>query len=288
MKNTRYILIIGLVSFFVMHNFIVCNAAEKEMLSGNKYHQITQSIDEQWSLLHRARQFEEQRKFPEAREIYEVLYEDWATSSIQGMAQVGLIRMYENLGFYEQALSLVEKMLQANRVPETVQKYQQTKQRLLQKIEAQKRGEKIEEAKLVPQSSGSINTIADFETASYGAQKQYMEEKLPRNTEIYRLSKQAMLAEHAGKFSEAKGYYEQLLSKKDDAIAAQGEVAWPMLHCAVQRMSELTGDETREKEMLVWLKTNMLALQGEYHKHLDGLLPNVQDHLRARLRYFNL
>lgn len=288
MKNVRCILIIELILFFMMHHFIVCSAAEKEMLSGNKYHQIAQNIDEQWALLHRARQFEEERKFSDAREIYEVLYEDWATSSIQGMAQVGLIRIYEGLKLYEQALPLVEKMLQVNRVPETLQKYQKTKQRLLQKIEAQKRGEKIEEPKAMPQNPNSIHSLADFETASYDEQKRYMEEKLPESTDILRLSKQAMMAEHAGNFKDAKGFYEQLLPQKDAVTAAQGEMAWPMLHCAVQRMSELTGDEAREKEMLVWIKENMLNPQGQYHHFLSGLMPQVIDHLKQRINKYQL
>lgn len=137
-------------------------------------------------------------------------------------------------------------------------------------------------------SQSPIRSVADFTRASHADQKQFMEKRLPEDTEIRRLGKQAMLAEHAGKFGDAKGYYEQMLQRKEEAVAAFGESGWAMLYPAVQRMSELTGDEMREKEMLVWIRDNMLAAQGMYHQYLSGLLPQVQDHLKDRIKKFDL
>ena len=136
--------------------------------------------------------------------------------------------------------------------------------------------------------SRSTNIIADFQKADYASQKKFLEKNLPEETEILRLSKQAMLAEHAGKFANAKGYYEQLLSRREDVTAAQGDVAWPLLHCAVQRTSELTGDEAREKEMLVWIKSNMLDPQGRFHQFVSRLMPEVIDHLNKRIKKYQL
>lgn len=112
-------------------------------------------------------------------------------------------------------------------------------------------------------------------------------EKFP-SSPIYRLSKQAFLDEHAGKFREAKESYEKLLLAKDGTTAAFGESAWVMLHCAVQRTSEVTGDEARERQMLVWIRDNMLTERAPYSECLSGLLPDVQDHLRERLKKFAL
>lgn len=134
----------------------------------------------------------------------------------------------------------------------------------------------------------AIQSVVDFGMASPDTQKRYMEENLPADTEIHRLSKQAMLAEHAGEFSEAKKYYEAMLSRKEEVIAAYQESGWVMLHPAIQRTSEMTGDEAREKEMLIWINKNMLSDQGTYHKYLNGLLPNVQAHLKERVKKFNI
>ena len=53
---------------------------------------------------------------------------------------------------------------------------------------------------------------------------------------------------------------------------------------AVQRMSELTGDESREKEMLDWIRENMFGVQGLYHSYLNSLAPGVRDHFEDRLK----
>jgi len=96
------------------------------------------------------------------------------------------------------------------------------------------------------------------------------------------------LAEHSGNFAKAKDLYDQLLVQKEAVISAQGESAWVMLHCAVQRMSELTGDEAREKEMLNWIKANMLDPQGSSHQFLSQLMPDVIDHLNKQIKKYQL
>jgi len=53
-------------------------------------------------------------------------------------------------------------------------------------------------------------------------------------------------------------------------------------------MSDLTGDEAREKEILVWIRDNVLVEQGPYHQYLSGLLPQVQEHLKGRIKKFGL
>ena len=147
--------------------------------------------------------------------------------------------------------------------------------------------QKIEESKLaVPVASQvqPISRISDFHNANYGSQKQFLEKRLPEDTEIRRIGKQALLAEHAGKFKEAKEAYEKMLLRKEETVAAFREEGWVMIHPAVQRTAELTGDQAREKEMLVWIRDNMIAEEGAYHRYLNGLLPSVQAHLKERIK----
>ena len=63
---------------------------------------------------------------------------------------------------------------------------------------------------------------------------------------------------------------------------------WVMLYPAIQRTSELTGDEKREKEALVWIKANMLDSQGQFHQSLSHLMSKVIDHLNKQIRKYQL
>lgn len=40
--------------------------------------------------------------------------------------------------------------------------------------------------------------------------------------------------------------------------------------------------------MFVWIRDNMLNEQGPYHQYLRGLLPDVQSHIKERLKKFDL
>lgn len=134
-----YICCVLFLSFF--SNLVYASndrAAEIEQLSQN-HQKVVSRVDAQWGLLRQALQMENQKRFVEARVLYEKLYNEWATSSIRGMAAVGLINVYENLGMYQHSLQLVERMLRVNKMPETVATFQMARQRLIQKIEAQGR-----------------------------------------------------------------------------------------------------------------------------------------------------
>ncbi|MGI6241796.1 MAG: tetratricopeptide repeat protein [Candidatus Omnitrophota bacterium] len=235
----------------------------------------------------KAYQYEKDGKFNEAIYIFSQVADEYGSSAVASPSRNALIRLYEQTAQYDKALEQVEWFLSGNQTEQGRACSLADKQRLIAKIEAQKR-------ETEPMASTSdtqlppIKNIADFTKASYGDQKRYMEEKLPENTAILKLSKQAMLAEHAGDFKSAKESYEALLAQERAVTAAQGEVAWVMLHCAVQRTSEVTGDEVREKEMLVWIRDCMLVPDGQHHKYLNGLMPSVQDHLKERLRKFGL
>ncbi len=255
--------------------------------SDAEYERELKQMESQWQVLHLAYQ-EEQKGDLNAAILY---FQKALPLGDQSVPRIALKELYEKTGQNEKALEQVEWLLKGNQNAQGRQNSLADKQRLLQKIEARKQGAKIDAPKpssAVEAPQSSLRNISDFNQASQGDQKKFMEKKLPEDTEVLRLSKQAMLAEHSGDFKGAKEFYEQLLVRKEGVRAAYGEVGWVMLHAAVQRTSEVTGDGPREKEMLLWIRDNMLALQGPYHKYLRGLLPPVQDHLKERLNKFDM
>ena len=248
------------------------------------------ALDRYYSLLNRGDQFASTGQTRQALACYQAALGMAKNADGEGVARGTLLRFYENTGAYEAAFNETEWFLKRNLTAPGRVRYEAIKQRLLRKIEAQKRGQKVETAKVgaVVIAAPPIKKIADFQAADYGSQKRFLEKELPGNTNVLRLSKQALLAEHSGDFGPAKECYEKLLIQKDGVIAAQGEVAWVMLHPAVQRTSEVTGDEVLEKQMLVWISDNMLPENGVYHKYLGGLLPPVRDHLNERFKKFDI
>lgn len=263
-----------------------------KFMTDEEYERAKQNQDKFHNLLRRADSAAKLGSQDEAVKLYLKAISFSEGSSSEGVARGAAARYFEKIDKYDGALQQAEWCLQRLKEGEPVWvDYSEMKKRLLKKIEAQKRGEKIEDPNPAQPEAGKIQPIqkvSDFHKADYASQKQFLEKELPEDTEIHRLSKQAMLAEHAGKFGEAKKYYEAMLLRKEEMIAAYQEGGWVMLHPAIQRMSEMTGDEAREKEMLIWINSNMLSDQGAYHKYLNGLLPDVQDHLRKRIKKLNL
>lgn len=256
-----------------------------------QYAKALRQLDERVQREKEAYAYERANDFEKAIDAFEEVVRDYGNLVASSSARNALIRLYEQTGQNEKALEQVEWFLKGNQSEQGRQASLADQRRLLRKIEAQRRGEEVEEpnpASVASQQKQSIRRISDFHAAGYDTQQQFLEKELPEDTKIHWLSKQAMLTEHAGEFSEAKNYYAQLLEKKADVIAAFGEAGWVMLYPAVQRTSEVTGDEAREKAMLVWIRDNMLLDSGEYHRYLRGLLPSVQDHLRERLEEFDL
>jgi tetratricopeptide (TPR) repeat protein len=273
--------------------FSLCcaNSLTAETQSDLQYQQAINAQSQYHALRSQGNQLLREGKYPEALIYHEKAFEMARGTSMEGVSRSKLMVLYEKVDAYSKALEQCQWFLTHSKGNTPLwNDWIETKQRLLRKIEAQKGESKMRKVAALPTTtlSRSTNIISDFQGADYASQKKFLEKNLPEETEILRLSKQAMLAEHAGKFADAKMYYEQLLSREEDVTAAQGEVAWPMLHCAVQRMSELTGDEAREKEMLLWIKPNMLDPQGQFHQYLVNLMPDVIDHLNKQIKKYQL
>lgn len=259
------------------------------------------SVDEQYSAAmsrlekrvakeKRAYEYEKEGKLNEAISIFLEVANEHESSAVASPARNALLRLYEKTDQYDKALEQVEWFLSSNQNEQGRRLSLADKQRLLEKYEVQKRGEKVEESEPMAAERGTqpIKRVSDFYRGDYGSQKAFLEKELPEDTEIRSLGKQAMLAEHAGKFKEAKDFYEKMLLRKDETVAAFGEFGWVMLHPAVQRTSEVTSDEIREKEMLVWIRENIFLDQAPYRKYLKSLLPAVQDHIKERFKKYGL
>ncbi len=248
-----------------------------------------QVLEKYYELLHRGEQLSRDGNNQEALKLYQRALGLAKNKNGEAVARGAIIRLYEKIGDYGEALQEVEWFLARDLTAPGRRHYEAARQRLLQKIEEQKRGGAVSGAVVNSGSSSvAIHKTSDFLKAPYGEQKQFLEKRLPESSDVHRLAKQAMLAEHAGKFVEAKTAYEQLLLKKDEVEAALGVQAWVMLHPSVQRTSELVGDEAREKEMLIWIRDFMMTERSAYRQHLQGLLPDVQDHLKSRLKRYSL
>jgi tetratricopeptide (TPR) repeat protein len=271
--------IVFFILFFAVEGFAVAASTKTTESLLVKY----------YSLLNEGDQLALNGKKQEALDCYKKALRMAKNDDTEVVARGSLLRFYEKNGDYYLAMEETDWFLRRNLTLPGRMKYEETKQRLLKKIEAQKRGEKIEERKSEGDGGEQqINRASDFHKADYRSQGKFLEKALPEDTGIRRLGKQAMLAEHAGKFGEAKESYEKMLVRKEEAVAAFGESGWVMLHPAVQRTAEVTGDEVREKEMLVWIRDNILVDQGPYHQYLGGLLPQVQEHLKERLEELGL
>jgi hypothetical protein len=277
-------------SFSIGESFgMPASPADKKYMTEDEYQNALAKQNQIHAFIRVAGKYEKEGRHREALENYMRAYEIDQCAGLVAVCRGAMADNYEALGEYQKALDHIDWFLSGLNTNEPLfSMMTQTKKRLLQKIEAQKRGEGIEEPVSAIEKSQPVKRASDFYKADYGSQKKFLEEKLPEDTDILRLSKQAMLAEHAGDFRKARECYEKLLAQKGGVIAAQGEVAWVMLHAAVQRTSEVTGDEAREKEMLVWIRDQMIAEQGPCRKYLSGLMPPVQAHIKERLKKFGL
>lgn len=294
----KKIIVIILLLIFLSGEFFVVRAFEiakknNKYMTAVEYQNAIVKQNEIHNYIRTATNYEKKGQHDFALQYYLKAYEINECAGLRAVCRGAMADNYEALGEYDKALEHVDWFLKGLSPNEPLFKEMtETKQRLLQKIEAQKkysfRKATSMPAVSVSQVSRNSNIISDFQEKDYATQKQFLEKELPEGTDILRLSKRAMLAEHAGNFKDAKGFYEQLLAQKEGVAAVYGEAAWVMLHPAVQRMSELTGDETREKEMLVWIRDYMLAPDGQHHKYLNGLMPPVQGHLKERLKKFGL
>ena len=149
------------------------------------------------------------------------------------------------------------------------------KDHLLKKIEEQKK-----------QGGGAPKTSKPIVISAREKQKKFIESMKTQGIATY--FKQASLLELDGKFAEAREVYEKLLLQKDTITNEMGLANWVMLYPALQRTSELTDDSKREKDALVWIRDNLLPENGLYHKYLGALMTPVQDHLKERLKKFDL
>ncbi|HOW87347.1 MAG TPA: hypothetical protein PKV84_01650 [Candidatus Omnitrophota bacterium] len=273
-----------LFSFFIILNIFNVNCfaenAKGKFMTQEEFEAAKRGQDKFHALLHAGDVSFKSGNNQQAEFYYLEAYKFSKGTSSEAVARYVLAKFYKDTGNYEKSLELVNIDLPKLKQEEPAWEiYSEMKKDLLEKIKEQKKLEKRDDA---------VDKIKkEFPKANPEQQKRFLETFSSEGVEgVYRA---AFLAEQGRDFKKALEFYESLLPREDEILAAfKSEEGWVMLHPAIQRMSEITGDEAREKEMLVWIKANMLDPQGEYHKYLAGLLPNVQDHLKERIKKFNI
>lgn len=260
--------------------------ASSKKMSSEQYNQAREKQNEIHGYMRMAKRFEQEGNHKKALAYYLKAYEINQCAGLIAVCRNALAKQYEALGEYEKALEHVEWGLQKlegdktkGHIAELYKKDVETKQRLLKKIEEQKKWESKQDL-IVPQAK------AAFDKAGYGEQKQFLESLGGEG--VLDVFKDAMVAEHSGDYEKAREIYESLLPKKEEIDTQMGVGGWAMLYPAIQRTSELLGDEKREKEALVWIKDNLLNPNGEQHASLSKLQPQVIAHIQKRIEGYQL
>lgn len=240
---------------------------QKALIMQNKIH----------GFIRAANQCEKNGQYEAALENYLKAYEINRCAGLVAVCRGGIADNYEALGEYQKALEYVDVSLgKLSAYPQqpSYKKYAETKSRLLKKIEEQKN------------ESGAKKMTQESSQSDYARQRKFLESMKTQG--VATTFKEVALLELGGKFADACKVYEKLLLQREAIVREMALENWVMLYPAIQRTSELTGDEAREKEMLVWIRDNLIAEQGTFHRYLRGLLPDVQDHLKERLKKFGL
>ncbi len=240
---------------------------QKALIMQNKIH----------GFIRAASQCEKNGQYEAALENFLKAYEINRCAGLVAVCRGGIADNYEALGEYQKALDYVDVSLgklSAHPQQPSYKKYAETKSRLLKKIEEQKN------------ESGAKKMTQDSSQSDYARQRKFLESMKTQG--VATAFKEATLFEHAGKFADARKVYEKLLLQRETIAREMTLENWVMLYPAIQRTSELIGDETREKETLVWIKGNMLDPQGQFHGSLSKIMPAVIDHLNKQIKKYQL
>lgn len=279
MSKNLIILFLGFMVFeFLLPNgfSMVENRSNNKEMTQDEYQRALTMQGEIHGLIRSASKYEKMGQHELALENYLKAYEINQCASLVAVCRGALADNYEALGEYKAALEHVEWFLEGLNPKEPLfEGMLKTKIRLLKKIEEQKK------------SGGSVaKTYQRVMSSGQEEQKRFLESMQTKGVATY--FKQASLQELDGKFAEAREVYEKLLLKRETIAQEMNLENWVMLYPAIQRTSELIGDEKREKEALVWIKANILDSQGQFHQSLARLAPEVVDHLNKQIKKYQL
>ncbi|MDA9101153.1 hypothetical protein N9K06_00605 [Omnitrophica bacterium] len=278
-KTTLGIALI-ILSMGITSAYAFAQVPKKNSMSQEEYEARKRGQDKFHALLREGDYFAKQGDEKKAEQFYLEAFEFAKGTSSEAVALGNLARFYENVGEYQKSLQLVNEFLShLNAGERSWHRYTEMKQRLLQKIEDKTEWESRQDS-IVPQFKES------FEKASHEEQAEVL--KTFGGSGVRDEFKNAMVAEHGGDYAKAREIYESLLSRKEEIDTQMGVGGWAMLHPAIQRTSELLGDEEREKAALVWIKTNLLDPEGEHHASLSKLQPWVVSHIQERIEAYKL
>ncbi|MGI6241794.1 MAG: hypothetical protein ACOYJW_07675 [Candidatus Omnitrophota bacterium] len=283
MANIRKALIVIVVilgSIWLLPAVYALNKNLETQMSEEEYKKAIQTQN-------RYHSFYKSGKYAESKENYAlaVQYYERGLEIVRGYGPETIFRSAlkdscEKAGYYEKALEHTRWFLtNAKSATPLTGEFLAGEQRLLQKIEKQRSWE-LKQDPVVP----------DFREAfdqADNAQQERMLESLGGQG-VWDIFKDAMVAEHGGDFEKAREIYESLLPRKEEIDTQMGTGGWAMLYPAIQRTSELLGDDVREKEALIWIKDNLLNGEGQHHGSLKKLRPEVVLHIQKRIEKFQL
>lgn len=270
--------ILILCSTFLITSIV--NAEQKGPMTQEEYRQRLRSQTKYHQLLNAGDRAKKGGDNQLAAQYYEQALDVAKGSSLEGVTRGELSRLYERMGLYEKALENVQWILEkADKSSPLLSKYLETKKRLLGNLQKKKNWESKQNP-IVPKAQ------AAFDKADYEEQKQFLESLGGEG--VWDIFKDAMVAEHGGDFGKAREIYESLLPRKEEIDTQMGTGGWAMLYPAIQRTSELLGDDVREKEALIWIKDNLLNGEGQHHGSLKKLRPEVVLHIQKRIEKFQL
>jgi tetratricopeptide (TPR) repeat protein len=275
MKKTNKKLIIVLLA-------LACFSISQKIFAESDFafERVRQTMDEFEQLKSKGDFSYKNKNYQEAEIYYKQALDLVLNRPLEGVARGLLMRLYEEMGRYQEALSHLEWMLaRVDKSEPNRAYYSQTKSRLLQKIEEQKSWEAKQDP-VVPKFKNG------FEQASPEKQREFLEGL--GGPGIMDVFKEAMVAEHGGDFKRALGIYESLLPRKVDIEKEFGMDGWVMLYPAIQRNAEMLKDTPKEKEALIWMKENLLPGDARYHAALSKLMPQNVAHIEKRIKDYQL
>lgn len=259
-----------LISLSITGVFGFAQGSQNSSMTQKEYEARKRGQDQFHHLLRQGDRLAKEGDVQEAERLYLEAYEFSKGSSSESVALGKLARFYESVGEYSKSLELTNQFLAGlNEGEPAWYRYMGMKERLLENI-----------GQLAPQFKKS------FEKASHEEQSEALKTFGGRG--VWDIFKDAMVAEHGGDFEKAREIYESLLPRKEEIDTQMGTGGWAMLYPAIQRTSELLGDDVREKEALIWIKDNLLNGEGQHHGSLKKLRPEVVLHIRKRIEKFQL
>ena len=279
--NTKSIKSMGLILWTVL--FVALSPGsgaagpnKNNKMTENEYNQRLQAQTQYHQLRLAGNQAKQRGEFNKAIAFHEQAVKLAKGSSLEAVSRGTLMDLYEKVGNYDKALVHANWFLtHSNKESPMWPEFVETEKRLRQKVEEKKTWE-LKQDPVVP----------DFREAfdrADNAQQERMLESL--GVGVFGIYSKMLWWQSMGRFRKHVKFTACFPGKRNRHANGDGGA---MLYPAIQRTSELLGDDVREKEALIWIKDNLLNGEGQHHGSLKKLRPEVVLHIQKRIEKFQL